>query len=130
MTISEVWKSYSEYTSGVTEQSRKLGFAIAAACWFFRTPEVSVPPTHALWSLVWVILFFFLDLLQYITAAVMTRTWARSQEKKVYRQQQELDANIEKPAWLDTPATVFFALKLVSLLISFGFLAREFLNHV
>ncbi|MBN1182230.1 MAG: hypothetical protein JXB49_08080 [Bacteroidales bacterium] len=43
MKLSELWDQYQRYTKDVTEYSRKLAFAVAAICWFFKSDSVTFP---------------------------------------------------------------------------------------
>ena len=125
MKTTNLWNDYVFYTRDVTEHGRKLAFATAAICWFFKTPQVTFP-THILWSLAFVVCFFFLDILQYFSAGLLVGYWTRRQEKKMWKENGTIDGDIEKPAWLDKPAFVMFIFKMVFLMASFFCLACEF----
>src|SRR5436853_6308817 len=64
MKLSDLWKNQEIYSRDLTEHSRKLAFAVAAICWFFRTPQITFPPA-ILWALVFLVGFFILDVLHY-----------------------------------------------------------------
>jgi hypothetical protein len=125
MQLTDIWQQYDFYTKGVTESSRKLAFATAAICCFFKTPEVTFP-LPVLVSLALVIIFFFMDLLQYFLAALLRRFWARSQERKMWVEQGSINHEIQQPPWLDTPAFMLFICKILFLFGSFGSLTYEF----
>jgi len=127
MKISDLWESYEFYTQGLTDHSRKLAFAAAAICWFFRTPQISFP-VSILRALICIVLFFFLDILQYLLGAFLIRLWIRKQEKRIWKEKNILeDALVDKPAWLDTLPAIIFLLKIMVLLISFYFIGYEFI---
>jgi len=126
MKITDCWEQYKAYTEDVTSQSRKLGLVVGAGCWFFKTPDASFP-FWILLSLVSLVAFFLLDLLQMISASVLLRCWTRKQEKKLWAEKNTIDGDVEKPWWLDRPSFTFFCLKFGALLASFLFLSIEFL---
>ena len=125
MKIEELWTQYQYYTQDVTENSRKLAFAIAAICWFFKSPEATFPPA-VLWSLGLVVCFFFFDVLQYLSAAFTLRRFLEHQEARHYSKTGKLPGEVTKPRWVDYPATFFFILKTLLLLASFLALGTEF----
>jgi len=129
MKLSEVWKTYEFYTENLTDHSRKLAFAIAAICWFFKTPEVTFPPS-ILWSLIFVVLFLLLDVFQYLIGALLTGGWARQAEKKMHKTTGKVEGDVDKPAWLDKPVKGLFLLKNFSLMLSGWFLLAEFVNRL
>jgi hypothetical protein len=59
MKIEELWTQYQYYTQDVTENSRKLAFAIAAICWFFKTPEATFFACDSLVARIGSVLFLF-----------------------------------------------------------------------
>ena len=125
MKTAELWGEYQYCTRDVTENSRKLAFAVAAICWFFRTPESTFPPV-VLWSLALVVCFFLFDVLQYLSAAFTLRQFLEHEEAKHHEATGELVEELVKPRWVDYPSTVFFIIKTVFLLASFVALGIEF----
>ena len=114
----ELWASYEFYTGELTKFSRQLAFAAAALCWLFRTQD-GVFPAPILFSLAFVVLFFFCDILQYFVAAHLLRWWTRRKEKEMWETHHTIDGEYEKPAWLDKPAVVLFNLKVIALCFAF-----------
>lgn len=129
MNVKDLWRSYEEYTRDVTVQSRKLGFAAAAICWFFKTEDFTFPP-FILVSLLFVVCFFVLDLLQYVLAAKRVRDLARSEEEKAWKEKRSVEVEVDVPAELDRPAKRLFNAKVVLLFLSFGMLAAEFVRRL
>ena len=111
--LSVVWRDYADYTALASEQARKLGFAIAGVCWFFKAPSGFSLPTSVFWALVWVLTFFIFDLLQYVFGAAMIGLWARSHERRLFSGKKGIDGEVDKPVWLDRPALILYVLKLV-----------------
>ena len=129
MKLLECWQQYATYTKDITDQGRKLGLVIGAACWFFKTPQASFP-FWVLLSLLFLVAFFLLDLLQLLCAAVLLRWWTRSEEKKMWAEKNTIDGDVEKPWWLDKPPFVCFVVKIGALLASFVFLSVEFIKRL
>ena len=125
MTTEKLWDRYVAYTRDVTEHSRKLAFAAAGICWFFKTPEITFPPA-ILWCLTLLVVFFILDVLHYFIGAFMIRWFLEREEKKHWEETEEELKEVLKPRWVDYPATFFFVLKTFVLLASFGALVTEF----
>ena len=116
MKLKEVWEQYDIYTLKLTEQSRKLAFAAAGICWFFKTPEITFPRTISV-ALFLIVLFFIFDLLQYFLAAILLKNWARKQEKNAFAEKKTIDVEVDKPASLDTPGFCLFCLKVLTLFV-------------
>ena len=118
----ELWNQYKEYTQELTTNCRKLGFASAGICWFFKT-EAYTFPTAIVYALAFTVAFFMLDILQYVTAAVLLRLWTRSQEIRMWEEHETIEGEYNKPAWLDYPSFTMWCLKIASLFLGFGFIA-------
>lgn len=115
----ELWNQYKEYTQELTVNCRKLGFASAGICWLFKT-ETYTFSTSIIYALGFTVAFFMLDILQYISAALIIRFWTRSKEKKMWEQEKTLEGEYNKPAWLDYPTFTMWWLKIISLFFAFG----------
>ena len=124
MKIDALWKEQQAYTRDLTEHSRKLGFAVAAICWFFRSPNVTFPPA-VLWSLVLLVGFFVSDVLHYFIAANLYRVFIHRAEEQIGDQLDET-SEADVPRWLDLPGFILFWLKTLFLLASFSMLLVEF----
>jgi len=129
MKVADLWQNYLFYTQSLSENCRKLAFAGAAICWFFKSSTLIFPPA-IMGALIFIVLFFLFDIFQYLVAAILLRIWTRSAENKMWKLKGNIDEDVEKPAWLDTPAYVFFLLKLFSLITSFVFIIYEFLVRI
>jgi hypothetical protein len=129
ITTKRLWEEYQHYTRDLTEHSRKLAFAVAAICWFFKTPEITFPPA-ILWSLALLVCFFVFDVLHYFVGAFTVRFFLEYHEKAHYGETGELPKEIFKPRWVDRPATFFFVIKTLFLLCSFGALGTEFYYRI
>lgn len=132
MTNSEAWAQHETYTKGVTEQSRKLGYALAATCWFFKTEDATFPPL-ILGALCLILLFFAVDMLQYVVGARKWAAFARGAEKTRWESKSnwdEPDANdgvVELPDDLDAWPNGLWITKLVLLAAGAALLMSEFL---
>lgn len=121
MNNKEAWSHYKDYTRDVTEHSRKLGFAGAAICWFFKDTNAAFP-APILYALIFLILFFLADIVQSMSGALLTKRWLRAEEIKKFEETGEIEGNYEKPGWIDYPSFILFILKVVFLIISFMFI--------
>jgi hypothetical protein len=124
MKISELWQSYQGYTRDLTDHARKLGFAGAAICWFFKTPQVTFPPL-IYWALISIVGYFIADVLQSLSGALVTKRFTEKKEFELLQQAGTVEGDVEKPRWLDWPAYSFFLVKSALLLIGFLFIGGE-----
>jgi hypothetical protein len=124
MKIDDLWKQQQQYTRDVTEHSRKLAFAVAAICWFFKSPDTTFPPA-ILGALIFLVGFFVADVTHYFWAAVRYRRFNYRAEEKL---KNTLDENPEVAVTrrLDKPIFVMFCIKTALLMVSFLFLLSEF----
>lgn len=114
----ELWAQYKEYTQDLSTNCRQLGFASAGICWFFKTETYTFPLT-IIYALGFTVAFFTLDMLQYITAALLIRIWTRSNEKAMWKKNNTIEGVYNKPAWLDYPSFTMWWLKIISLFFAF-----------
>lgn len=121
MNNSEAWGQYKDYTRDVTEYSRKLGFAGAAICWFFKDAS-AVFPGLILYALAFLVIFFIFDILQGMAGALLTRQWLHREELKRLADSGSVEGDYYKPRWLDYPAFTLFLLKVASLVMGFIFI--------
>ena len=136
MKLSSIWDQYTSYTKTVSEQARKLAFAGAAVCWFFRTPEATFP-ILILIALLLIVVFFLADLGQYIFAAQRYRTFAREQEEAYWESERPWeqgegipDIEVEVPVSLDKLSQSWFIFKVCVLTIAYVFMIGEFLIRI
>ena len=129
MTTAKLWEEYQHYTRDLTEHSRKLAFAVAAICWFFKTPEITFPPA-IFWSLGLLVCFFVFDVLHYFTGAFTLRFFIEYHEKEHFERTGTELRELPKPRWVDYPATFFFVLKTLFLMASFVALGTEFCYRI
>jgi hypothetical protein len=123
MKLSELWKNQQFYTRDLTEHSRKLAFAVALICWFFKGEKITFPPA-VFWSLVFLVGFFIFDVLHYFWGAVRYRRFIHREEERL--QKLGGDPEVKVTRKLDRPMYVMFWLKSVLLLLSFAMLLTEF----
>lgn len=131
MKVSEIWAQYQGYTKDLSDQSRKLAFALGAICWFFKTEDATFPKLILL-SLAAIITFLVLDIVQNLVALLRRSTFARNQEEERWSRKEnwdDIDTNdfeVELPASLDRPVFRLFIAKLFALAVAAGFLIAEF----
>lgn len=122
MTNKEIWEGVIEYTSILSDNLRKLGFAAVAICWVFRSPEFLFSQ-EIIMSFVFTAVYFIFDILQYYVAAIVRRAWVYSEEGKRRKKNDTIytdDYVMEQR--LDVPAFVLWNLKTISLLVAYGFI--------
>ena len=129
MKLSELWKNQQFYGRDLTEHSRKLAFAAALICWFFKSEKITFPPA-VFWSLIFLVGFFIFDVLHYFWGAVRYRRFIYREEERLYKlgattlRVEDPEVNVTRR--LDKPMYVMFCLKSVLLLLSFAMLLTEF----
>jgi len=117
----ELWKQYDAYTTLVSENCRKLAFCAAAIDWVFRTGQSQFP--NPIWiSLLYLIGFFILDVMQYLVSAFCLRFWIYHEEGKQWKETQSIDGEYNKPKWIDRPAFTFFIAKIICLVLTYIFI--------
>lgn len=129
MNNSELWSQYRSYTEEFSKFSRQLGFAAAAICWFFKSDTVTFP-TLILLALIFLMLFFMVDVLQYFVSAHRLRSWTRAEEIKMYNETGSIEGDYPKPAWLDRPAFIFFNMKAILLFAGYFAISIEFICRI
>lgn len=126
MKSEELWQSYESYTAAVTANARKLAFAGAAVCWFFKNSEHQFPRA-ILTALLCIVIFFVADLLQFVVASALLRVWIRRQERAHWKEAGTIKGDFPKPWWLDRPAYALWWVKVVALLAAFFFIGAHLL---
>ncbi len=125
----EIWNSYDYYTGEITKHARYLGFAGVAICWFFRSPTLIFPQLILL-SLITLVFFFLIDLIQYYVAAIRLRLWMQAEEEKQVRESGSIEGEYWPPKQLDKPAFVLFHCKLIALFLGFCFIGIELVSRM
>jgi hypothetical protein len=74
MKIEKIWEEYKDSKKDLTNNGRKLAFGAAAVCWFFKSPDARFP-TLIIFSLLFIVLFFTFDILQFLSSVVSIRSW-------------------------------------------------------
>ena len=102
MKIEKRWETFGFYTKALTEQSRKLAFAVAAICWFFKSDDVTFPWAITV-ALAFVVLYFILDVLHYFVAASLIKGLTLKQEAELEEKKgrAEPEDDVENPPSLD-----------------------------
>jgi len=118
MTNKEVWSQYKEYSQSTSDISRKMAFGGIAVCWLFRDQNTGFPQL-VFSSLIFLLIFFLFDLLQYLITTLLLKKWIRKEEIKMWEAVGAIEGNYQKPTWVDLPAFSFFIIKIIALIISF-----------
>jgi hypothetical protein len=129
MKNAEPWGDYRDYTSDLTGLTRRLGFGAAAVCWFFKTPDGAFPKP-VLVSLALVVLFFSLEILQALIAAVVLKKWIRGREWELWDKTGTIEGEYDKPHALDRWPFILFIGKIFVLFCAFAALGVELWRRI
>ncbi|MDZ7840829.1 MAG: hypothetical protein U5R46_08430 [Gammaproteobacteria bacterium] len=124
----EVWSQYRDYTRDLTAYARQLAFCGVAVVWILKAQDGSFS-TYVLAALLFIVLFFLSDVLQFFVSAVLLRHWVYHKEAEYWAANKSLEGNYNKPKKLDCPASFFFGSKIVVLLIGLLLIGLEILSH-
>lgn len=117
MKLKEYKKDYQDFSSKLSDNSRKLAFAGIAVIWIFKQEidgEILLPDKLKLAMLMFVLTLLF-DLFQYIYQTSVWGGFHRFYEKRLDSEDSEITAS----KYFNWPALVFFWLKIVTL--AFGY---------
>ena len=79
----ELWENSEKYTELLSNNSRQLAFASIAVCWTLKYPEKpDILPSLLLWVIIFIMLFFIFDMLQYVFGTIINRRLASDCEIK------------------------------------------------
>lgn len=70
MSLKDIYEEYSNESGALSNLARQLGFAAGAIIWLFRGKESLILSGALLYSMIFLILYFFFDLLQSICAVL------------------------------------------------------------
>lgn len=122
--------AYQELTGKASDVARQLAFAGIGVIWIFRIsgdsvvstlPEALLPPT------VCFVLALTLDLLQYATSAVTYGLFSWRLELRVQRNEVVRD---DHPAWFNRVPIAFWVVKVLLVIVGYGFLLSYLWNLV
>jgi len=129
MTIAKLWENYQFYTRDVTEHGRKLGFAGAAICWFFKKADFTFP-LIIYGALLFLVSYFITDFFQGFSASLRVKFFAEREEKKLWNEKASLEGEIDVPRSLDAPVFWIFCGKCTLLVVAFLFIGLELLARL
>lgn len=113
MELSDIWKSHVAYTKEFSTTTRQLAFASIAVCWVLKPQSIEILTiTPLIWSIIFAIVYFISDCLQYASGAWFHYWLAKRCEA------QKLDST-EKDPKLDYLAYIFLILKAIALILSY-----------
>ncbi len=126
MKVADLYAEYETYTKVLTETGRTLAIGAAAIGWFFRSAEFTFPAAILL-SVLFVALYFILDILQLLVSAVRLKRLANSKEAEILRRKGNIyEEQITKPLSFTRIPYLLFLLKFPCLLFAYMSLAVEF----
>jgi amino acid transporter len=119
MKLSEFRKVSNDYTSKASEITRQLSLAGIAIIWLFKNPDRDENLLHPNLKCSLLLLSFalFFDLVQYIAGGITWIVFFRKQEKKYI--DDTSDPEIKAPTTMSIPIYIFYALKIILMLISY-----------
>lgn len=132
MDIPNLFNESKEYSKELTDFSRKLAFAAAAICWFFKKEPAVTFPNAIYLSLLFIILFFIFDVLQYFLGAITLYIWTRKKEieyLKIYKAK-AYEKQLLKPIWIIRLIYIIFIFKILFLCVAFVALGTEFIRRM
>lgn len=128
-TLEELWKVRDGMAKESTESCRKLGFSAGAICWLFKSGDYSFP-LLIYWSLLFLVLFFLFDVLQFFISSLLYSAYVRRLEVISAPSGDDFEGVDGVPQWLNMPAMVLYMLKTVSLFACYLFIIVEIVRKI
>jgi len=128
MKIGDYWATHYEFTGKTSDIARTLMLSGIAIIWVFATAEAGAVtvPRALIWPGLMILCGLVADLLQYAVSGVIWGVVARQLEKARVPATEERDHS----PWLSRPATAFYWVKIVLVLIAYLLLARFFIERL
>lgn len=126
--IDELWGEYIVNTTILSTVCRQLAFGEGAVCWFFKNSSGNLP-IDIKNILLFLVLYFISDVLQYLTSTIIYWNYAKFYEYKNNKQFLKNEDDITKPEWINAPSRAFFILKIFFLGIASFLLIGYFVYH-
>ena len=123
MNSKDLWKSYDAYTLILSNNCRKLAFSSVAIIWILKDSKNLFCKELSI-ALLFIVMFFVADVLQYFISALILGVWIRVQEKSLWKEKQTIEGDFDKPVWIDYPAKFLWISKVIFLLISYFFIGK------
>ena len=124
MKLSDYRETYYEFSGKLSDVSRQLSFAGIALIWLFKLDSTPVPkvPDELLLPTITLSLALAFDLLQYVSASIVWGIFQWYKEKQLT----DLTENpeLKSPSILKWPQFTFFALKIMSVILSYYLLLK------
>lgn len=126
------WKPYDINTICVSQICRQLAFGEGAICWLFKEPNQTliVFPESIIWALTFLVLYFILDIFQYLFATVLYYSAAKFCEYLCEIDVIKTEEDVKSPPGINFLPKLCFYLKLISLLLASLFILSNFPNLV
>jgi hypothetical protein len=134
MKLQDFRNDYYTFSGKASDIARTLALSAIAVVWIFRkdAPVSGEPFAHILlpklllFGAIGAVLTLSLDLCQYTWAAAIYGGWSRFKERRGIK----LDAQVRVPPWFNWPTLLCFWLKLVSIGVTYYFLARFLVSQL
>lgn len=129
MKLSDYKKDYYQLSGLASNASRQLAFAGIALIWVFKSQSENgfQLPSELLIPSMCLIFSLGFDLLQYVTGSITWGLFHRYHEKK---RTSEIDPELEAPFYYTWPINFFFYCKIISVLVSYSYLALYSINSI
>ena len=128
MKLEDTREAYQFYTGKVSDIIRQLGLAAIALVWVFKSDVNGRPviPPELITAAEFTVVGLGLDLLQYVTGAAIWGSYNRYKE----RQGTSVTTEFEAPRQLNWATIAFFWLKVIAILVSYGYILRFLENRL
>lgn len=130
-TLGEILENRRKYTTELSSICRQLGFGAVAICWLFKPKialdEIILPPILLI-ALIFSILFFICDILQYSSGAKEYGKVSKECQKKIGGEY--LNKRCIIPSGTNDRLYQYFNLKIIFLLLSYGTLFIYYIGHL
>ena len=118
MTNSEIWKTYVNFTIDLSNNLRKLGFASIAIAYILNNSCTDFSVILKI-SILFTILFFLCDIMQYFAGAIRKRISITKQEKIYKRDTKSIEGEYIINRKEDTPSFLLWVFKTIFIVISY-----------
>ena len=128
MKLKDSKEAYYELTGIASNVNRQLGFAGIAIIWIFcqiLDGKVLIPERLTI-SAVLIVMSLSFDLLQYIMGSIIWGSFHRFYERKGKKEDDKVNAS----RYLNYPQNICFALKIVSMLLSYVYLLLFLFSNI
>ncbi len=131
MKLEDYKQDYYWYSGKASDVARQLAFAGIALVWIFKSTSQSgvVLPKCLLWPMLFLGIGLAADLLQYITGTIVWGCFHHHHEQKEPDDPKH-NPDLYAPIGLSIPISVFFVIKLCTVVIGYSLLIKYLLSEL